>query len=680
MTEPSLAVFLSYASQDAEAAQRICTALRSAGVDVWFDQSELRGGDAWDQTIRKRLHDCRLFIPIISANTEARPEGYFRREWKLAVDRTHDMSQRLAFLVPVVIDRTPEARADVPDAFRSVQWTDLPAGETPQSFVQRVQALLRPHASSTSRLSENPVSGSAETIRAPGRVTLFSKGAAAAIVALVIVAIGYLALERFLPSKRQAQADQAVPPATPIPVLATAAFNPPPHSIAVLPFVNMSGDKTQEYFSDGLTEELLNSLVRINELQVAARTSSFSFKGKDADIASIARKLNVGVVLEGSIRTGGHRIRVTTELTNAITGFHLWSQTYDRQLSDVLELQTDIAKAVTSALRLTLLGNLAETIEMGGTHNPAAFDAYLRASKSYRGDLNENSMRDAVAGYTEAIRLDPGFATAYADRSLVLDGLFRNYPSGGKREYQERSQADARKAITLVPDLAVGHLALAEYLLNTLSFPSASAEYARARDLAPGDAKVLQRFGQFEVLMGHSEVGLDALRRSVALDPLNSGYHFRLGEGFVWARRTNDALASFNKARALEPDDLSVYGWLGYTYLTAHEYQKAKEACGRTIEDNRFQCLAMAYYALGQHADADAMIARLTSPKGGGQGVFMAMIYGLRGDKDRALDELEQAVRDRDPYLEYVKTNAFLDPLREEPRFQAIQRSLRFPD
>src|SRR5262245_30373226 len=162
-----------------------------------------------------------------------------------------------------------------------------------------------------------------------------------------------------------------------------ATFNPPAHSIAVLPFVNMSGDKEQEYFSEGLTEELLNSLSRINELQVAARTSSFSFQGEHPDIATVAHKLNVGAVLEGSVRRAANTVRITAQLVNGITGFHLWSQVYDRDLGDVLKLQTEIATAVASALKVTLLGNEATKIELGGTHNPGAFDAYLRGSKAF---------------------------------------------------------------------------------------------------------------------------------------------------------------------------------------------------------------------------------------------------------------------------------------------------------
>src|SRR5207244_10259895 len=190
---------------------------------------------------------------------------------------------------------------------------------------------------------------------------------------------------------------------------APAAFAPPPHSIAVLPFVNLSGDRGQEYFSDGLTEELLNSLAEINELQVAARTSSFSFK-EHPDIATVAHKLNVGAILEGSVRRSGHTVRITAQLINAVTGFHLWSKTYDRDLGDVLQLQTEIATAVAEALKVTLLGDVSAKIELGSTRNPAAFDAYLRGLKLARTATTREECRAPIDAFTEAIRLDSDYA------------------------------------------------------------------------------------------------------------------------------------------------------------------------------------------------------------------------------------------------------------------------------
>jgi hypothetical protein len=231
VTDPGRVVFLSYASQDAEAAQKICEALRAAAIEVFLDQSELRGGDAWDRQIRKQIHDCALFVPVISVHSDARHEGYFRREWKLAVDRTADMAEDVAFLLPVVIDSTADATARVPDRFREVQWTRLPGGETPPAFVERIKRLLSPELSPL-----NAVSGAAPGLREPVRASRRSKPVLLAIVAVVLATLAYFVADKFWVSKHLA---------------ASTAFNPPPHSIAVLPFANMSGDKDQEYFSDG---------------------------------------------------------------------------------------------------------------------------------------------------------------------------------------------------------------------------------------------------------------------------------------------------------------------------------------------------------------------------------------------------------------------------------------------
>ncbi len=368
-SNPAGAVFISYASQDALAAERIAASLRAAGIDVWLDQSELRGGDVWDASIRKQIKTCALFLPIISRNTHARDEGYFRLEWKLAVDRCHLMAADKAFLVPVVIDDTRDDDERVPDRFREVQWSRLPGGANTDSFVEHVRQLLEPASSKPATPNLRPASpiAAASTRSLPTASRSFVPWI---VSSLLILVTGYFVVDKLvLPARSVPRAE--APAAEPAP-----AFNPPAHSIAVLPFTNMSGDKEQDYFSDGLSEELLNSLARITELQVAARTSSFYFKGEHADLATIARKLNVASILEGSVRRSGHTIRVNAQLNNALTGYHLWSQTYDRDLGDVLKLQTDIATAVATALKLTLLGDIAAKTEIGGTRNPAAFDAY----------------------------------------------------------------------------------------------------------------------------------------------------------------------------------------------------------------------------------------------------------------------------------------------------------------
>jgi TolB-like protein/tetratricopeptide (TPR) repeat protein len=659
VTEPSHAVFLSYASQDAEAAQKICEALRAAGIEVFLDQSELRGGDAWDRKIRHEIHDCALFIPLVSQHTQERLEGYFRREWKLAIDRTHDMAEQKPFLVPVVVDGTGDQEAFVPDAFRAVQWTRLPGGVTPPAFVQRIKRLLSPELSPLSA-----VSGATPAIRELVRTSRRSKAVLLAAVAIAVAALAYFWISKHV-----------TPPAT--------AFAPPPHSIAVLPFVNLSGDKEQEYFSDGLTEELLNSLAEINELQVAARTSAFSFKGKDNDIGVIARKLNVGAVLEGSVRRSAHTIRITAQLINAVTGFHLWSKAYDRDLGDVLKLQTEIATSVAGALKVTLLGDVAAKVELGGTRNPAAFDAYLRGAKAVSSRHEAKDIPAAIAAYTEAIRLDPHYALAFAGRSMALsDYAAEAATQAAAREGYDKAQADARQALKLAPDLAQTHLALAAVSeVGNLDFTQASEAYERALALAPGNAQILRDSGEFAALMGHFDAAVAAARRAVVLDPLARGSHFILGRALYVARRYEETVAAFAEVISLDPDYTSTYAWRGLAYYGLGDLERARASCETKPDSWQSQwCLAVVYDKLGRHADAEAELAKLKAAMGEGSAYQYATIYAQWGNRAKALEWLETALRLRDPGLEYLKTDPLLDPLSQEPRFQAIERGLKFPE
>ena len=621
---PTGAVFLSYASQDAEAAARICHALRAAGIEVFLDQSELRGGDVWDQKIRRQIRECALFVPVISANTASRREGYFRLEWDLADHRSHMMARSRVFVVPVCLDATTEAAADVPESFTRAQWTRLPAGEAPPAFVERVRGLLSPQPPTTSR----------------------SSASAASVMSA-----------------------------------APAALAPPPHSIAVLPFVNLSGDKEQEYFSDGLTEELLHSLTQINDLQVAARASSFSFKERP-NIVTVGHQLNVAAVLEGSVRRSAHTVRVTAQLINAVTGFHIWSKTYDRDLGDVLTLQTEIATAVASALKITLLGNEAAKIELGGTRNPGAFDAYLRGSKAVRSGQGTSSYQSALAGYTEAIRLDPNYALAFAARSLALSNYAGEFASGtGIRDFYAKAEADARQALRLAPELAEGHSALGRFLAAShLDYTHASEAHQRAMGLAPGDAEVLANSGSFAVLMGRFDEGLAAARHAVTLDPLNPQSHEVLGEALLWARRYQEAVAAFGEVIRLEPDFKRAYGFRGVAYYWLGDLQSARSSC-ETKPDHwsSMWCLALTYEKLGRHVDAEAELTRLQATFGDNSAYQCATIYASWGDTASALAWLDRAVRLPDAGVVAVKTDALMDSLRQEPRFQAVMRELKFP-
>jgi TolB-like protein/Tfp pilus assembly protein PilF len=444
----------------------------------------------------------------------------------------------------------------------------------------------------------------------------------------------------------------------------------------------MSGDKEQEYFSDGLTEELLNSLAAINELQVAARTSAFSFKGKDTDIATIARKLNVGAVLEGSVRRSSHTVRITAQLIDAVTGFHLWSKTYDRDLGDVLKLQTQIATAVAEALKVTLLADAATKIELGGTRNPAAFDAQLHAMRAADAGGGENYL-SAVAAFTEATRLDSHYALAFAGRSFTQT-LYASQSAQRSevRRYFDNALADAQQAIALAPDLAEAHLALGFYLANgALDLERARDEFERARALAPGAATVLRITGLYAIMTGRSEAGVADLRRAVTLDPLNALTHHLLGFGLYLAHRYEEARAANSEAISLDPDLLRAYEYSGLSDYQLGNLAGARATCEARPDYWGTQwCLALTYQKLGRRADAQAAVAKIETMQGDTTAYQYSTIYAQWGDTAKALVWLDNAIRLRDPGLSLLKSDPLMDPLRNEPRYRAIERDLKFPD
>jgi hypothetical protein len=291
MSEFTQAVFLSYASQDVAAARQICESLRAAGIEVWFDQNELRGGDAWDASIRKQIKECWLFVPIISANTNARTEGYFRLEWRLAVERSHKMADDQPFLLPVLLDGTPQALVRVPDRFRERQWSRLADDRVPRAFVEQVARLLAGAAT--------PTAVDAPASAAPAE-SAKRRWLLAGVALFVIVFTGFVVVTQWTGRKTVSA------PIDKVTVTATPAENR--KSIAVMPFDNLSGHSEDAYLADGLQEEILNALARVRELNVISRTSVMEFRGKTRNIREIGQRLNVGSVLEGTIRRDGNTL------------------------------------------------------------------------------------------------------------------------------------------------------------------------------------------------------------------------------------------------------------------------------------------------------------------------------------------------------------------------------------
>jgi TolB-like protein/tetratricopeptide (TPR) repeat protein len=689
VTESRPAVFLSYASEDTDAARRICETLRCAHIEVWFDQSELRGGDAWDTAIRKQIKACALFIPLISSNSQARAEGYFRLEWKLAVDRSHLIAADKPFLFPVVIDGTKDEDARVPDGFREVQWTRLPEGETSPAFVQRITGLLSPGGQSGPATNRSPVveapytSDSKQTFRHL-RTSWRTSAALLAIAAMIAIALVYLLVDHFARPKRAADAPPTtILPSGDVPPSATPApFTPPAHSVAVLPFTNMSGDASQEYFSDGLSEELLDSLAHVDVLRVPARTSSFSFKGKDVDIATVARRLNVGAVLEGSVRRGDHRVRVTAQLIDAVTGFHLWSQTYDEGLTDVLTVQKNIALAVAGQLNVTLSGNALAKIGQGTTLNPKAFDAYLMGVQVMARARNDANWRTAIAFFDKAIAFDPRYAAAYALRAgALIDVSTDTVDPRALADLREQARRSADAAVRLAPDFAEAYAARGFVrAIGLLDFGGAGPDFERAVKMAPGSALTQKGYAGYSSIVGHQQAALTASKRAVELDPENYSAltdHILMLEG---ARRYSEALQAVEEAKKINPSD-AWQGTIGAIFLATGRPELARDTCVATLAgpDPAFICLAIAYHMLGNQAEAEKMLHSKLAKEGDAGAYEYAETYAQWGNVRESLKWLGIVARVRSPSIQRLRTDWMLDPLRAEPEYKAIERQFNFP-
>ena len=624
MTHEAKAVFLSYASQDAGVARQICDALRAVGLDVWFDQSALRGGDAWDASIRRQIKECALFVPIISANTQAREEGYFRREWNLAVSRTLDMADDKAFLLPVVIDATLDVGARVPEKFREVQWTHLPAGEAAAEFAERVQRLLAGVASGPSRSD--------------------ARSAPAAAPA------------------KAARADEAP-------------------SIAVLPFVNMSRDEENEYFADGLSEELLNVLVKIRGLRVASRTSAFSFKGKDVDIATVAQKLNVATVLEGSVRKSGKRVRITVQLIEVASDSHLWSETYDRELDDIFAVQDDIAQSVVKELRAALMGApgtsasnrtaAADVREaaLGRSDNPEAFQLYLQGK--FFGERTTQADTDRAIGFFQrALALDPNFALAWTGLSRIHQ-VQAGFGFAPIDDGYERAREAANHALRIAPDLAEGHIELGLVQeSHDWNWAAADKSFRRALELAPGDAHALMSAAGLARVLGRFDEGMKLTRMAVALDPLSVRTHRQMALVFMMAGRLDEAAAAFQHALDLSPGAGLTHAFLAVTRLLQGRGEEAL-TIAREESHDVFRCvaLAMVHHALGNQSESDAALKTLIDGFGWTAAYQVAEVCAQRGELDKAFEWLERAYAQRDPGVVFSAHDKFLRPLHGDPRW-----------
>ena len=658
---PRGAVFLSYASQDAEAALRICEALRAGGVEVWFDRSELRGGDTWDHKIRQQIHDCALFLPIISRNTQARAEGYFRLEWRLAEQRTHLMGRNRAFLVPVCVDATRETDADVPDSFLAVQWTWLPDGQPTAVFAERIRRLLD-QPTGAEVVAARPRTPTTDQRRAfPSRWPII--GTIAVVVTVVAVASFLLIRTPRPPATRSA-------PATVEPAKAVQRAIPE-KSVAVLPFVDLSDNKDQGYLADGLAEEILDRLARSPELKVCGRTSSFQFRNSAASLADIGRSLNVANILEGSIRRSGATIRVTTQLIRVDTGFHVWSQTYARPLADILKVQEEIAQEAATALGTVLRSASADT---QGTSNVEAYDNFLRG-RAAELRFTRSDLLEARVLYRKAVAIDPNYVDAWAGLAAAagMADEFEDPPPGSDVEWREAGD----HVLRLAPDSIDAQFELRSRYLGSWNW----------RGLRSADAAMLKqdysnsadRVGRDEFgLFGNYTRGLALMEDAAERDPLFKWTWVWLCYSYQVVDRLADAEQACRTALAVAPDYETGHALLAIVLARRGQRDRALQELRLEKDPSEFnRDFAYGLVATGEEAVRSLQKAFAEAKTM----VDKAHAQSALGHADEAFNWWYRAIDSREEAAPWVAGDAlFNNAFRQDPRFRTGLRKMNMPE
>jgi TolB-like protein/Flp pilus assembly protein TadD len=449
-----------------------------------------------------------------------------------------------------------------------------------------------------------------------------------------------------------------------------AAAAPDDKSIAVLPFVNMSSDKEQEFFSDGISEELLNLLANIHELRVIARTSSFAFKGQNLEITEIAKRLNVAHVLEGSIRKSGNKLRITAQLIRTADQSHLWSETYDRKLDDIFKVQDEIAAAVVAQLRITLLGTLPSAKPLDPKVYPLVLQARFLAVQRTR-----ESTDQALALYQQAMLLAPrearvlaGLAEVYLLRSTV--------GSASNADSFRMAREMANQALALDPDEALAHGALARIAAGIdLDFPVAAEHYQRALAHST-DSALLVNAGRFAAWLGRFDESIALQRYVTTHDPANPAGHYNLGLVYNNAGRYDEAIEEFGVALNLSPGYTAGHYGRGTAMLFKGDAAGALVEMQAEGEVWRAIGLPLAYHALGRKAEADAALASEIAQHAQDDAANIAYIHAFRGDADRCFEWLEKAIQFQDPGIASIAVERLFANVHKDPRWLPFLRKV----
>jgi TolB-like protein/tetratricopeptide (TPR) repeat protein len=629
-------VFLSYAREDKAIASALAQALSAAGLSVWWD-ALIEGGAAFAQTIEAAIEKSDALVVLWSRASVA--SDWVRDEAAKGRD--------LGRLVPISLDGTAP-----PMGFRQYQvidfshWTKKP---TAPEIDQLTTALS--HVADRNIITPSIPQKSS---MAPSRRGLILSGAALALA----TSAGILVWRRDI-----------------------FGDPPPRNTVAVLPFMNLSGDPAQDYFSAGLSEEVRSTLARNALLRVMAQTSAGKFRESKQNAVSIAAELGVAFLLSGSVRRAGNIVRITADLTDGTTGFSTWTRSFDRAVTDIFAVQSEIATTVATAISAKAGNASAATKTLGSTTNVAAYDAYWQGRAQYDLAADEATDRAALANFETAIMLDPNYAAAYAAKSRAMTVIANNYAKADQlRSIYEQAIQVAKRAIELAPTLADAHSTLAYALFNgRLDIKGAREPFERSRKLGPGEATVLARFALYCAATGRTAEAQDAIERAVKIDPLNPLMYRAMGTVYYKARDYIKSLTPLKQALALNPKMGFVHSVIGDIQLNLGNKSAAYAAFN--MEPSalaKFPGLAIVEHRLGNIAAANLAMARLMAKLGDGALYQQAQVRAQWGERDAAIALLEQAYTIRDSGLILIYTDPYLAPLRQDPRFVNLLKKLGF--
>jgi TolB-like protein/class 3 adenylate cyclase/Tfp pilus assembly protein PilF len=499
-------------------------------------------------------------------------------------------------------------------------------------------------------------------------------------IILALVGAGWWLAHQFLPTKSTLTPRSASEELRRDKQSEAATNSASQKSIAVLPFVNLSADKNDEYLSDGMTEELLNVLTKVKGLRVPGRSSSFAFKGKNEDgiFRKVGEQLHVNAVLEGSVRKAGDKLRITAQLINVADGFHLWSETYDGDMKDILAVQSDVAQRVVQALQVQLGVDEERALAKKPTENPEAHRLYL-LGRYHFAKFTRAGWTNAIHYYEQALQVDPNFALAYCGLADTYGWAGGQIMSG--REAWAKEMELAQKALALDPNLAEAHLAMGTALFSALGPRASEKELDRAVELNPNLALAYDQYGWTFAAMGRFDEAITAEKKALELDPLNTFLNTDLAFFLYWARRYEDAITQIRKTLELDSNNGFAHSILGWCLIWkgSKADAKAEFQTATTLDDLPWYKGSLGYACAvsGDRAKAELVLRELedvakqryVSP------AIRASVYLGLGENEKALDWLEKAYEDQDPCF-WWNTDQLYDSVRNEPRFQAMSQKV----